>query len=123
MRRYGRAVRRGLSGLLILAVLLMSVAQVAAAPLPPVQHQHSGVHHMAGMTHDHSMPPAKHDSGTHHGFDCCVAGGCLMWPAALSGPALSVPLNLSASIYPITVAARPPGLGAAPDLPPPRRIV
>jgi hypothetical protein len=128
MRRFGRVMRRTLSGLLILAVLLISFAPGAIAAVPVAPAMHHGMGHVAadsaaGMPHDHATHPCNPTRDTHHGMECCLLGDCVMWPASLAEPLLLVPMSpVSASAYPAAVIARPDGVCSAPALPPPRNI-
>ena len=121
--------RKGVAGLLVLAMLALSVAPASAWP-PPVLDR-SGGHHAAGADCGPSDPgavPAAPDEEPRRGHHdqlppalaCCVALHCPMLLADLR-PAPAGPLPPAGLRIPAAVARRQPaGLDIAPALPPPR---
>ena len=120
--------RQVLAGLLVLAVLALSVGEAVAAPMSNWSHPayHDGASARAtaviAASGDLGSPCEHHDCT--HCLACCIAGACSMlsgWlPANVAAPmpVVSAPLT-----RPEVAAPAPDGLGLTPPLPPPRRIV
>lgn len=128
----GQRPRRLLSGLLVLGVVLMSVAQVNALMVPGVNAfaaiaVASSVppHHGASTDsdgYDHAESPCKGHAPS-HGVACCLPSGCpllvVALPAAARMPTPAIPIM---GTNPRLAATRHEGVGRTPDPPPPRSI-
>ena len=130
---HGRRLRRLLSGLLVLSLVLVSVAQVNAVMLSvgtvyAVTMAASGKsdhHHVTSFTaaHDHGDHPCK-GHGRSHGVTCCMSGGCPVLVIALpTGTRVPPPITPDVVRNLRIVSAQLDGIGRAPDLPPPRQFV
>ncbi len=122
--------RKGVAGLLVLALLALSVAPASA--WPPVL-DYSGEHHAAadcGSSDPGAVPapPDQEPQRGHHdhlppALACCVALHCPMLLADLQ-PAPAQPMPPTGLRVRAAVAVRQPaGLDIAPALPPPRDAV
>ena len=121
---------RQIAGLLVPAVLALSFSQTVAVPpsglssLSPahLEGAEARVTAVIAVSGDFGSPCKDHDCT--HCLACCIAGGCSMllgWlPAAAPAPA---PMVGAARICPDVAPQAPDGLGLAPALPPPRRVV
>jgi hypothetical protein len=121
--------RRGVAGLLVLALLALSVAPASAWPAPAADH--SGELHAAAAdcgSHGHAAVPAPPDQEPQRGHHdrlppalaCCLALHCPMLLADLR-PAPAAPLPPAGlRVRTIVMARRPAGVDIAPALPPPR---
>lgn len=122
--RVGRigTVRKGVAGLLVFALLALSVAPASAWPPPAVEH--SGEHHtVAGHAPHDQEPPSGHHEHHPPALACCAALHCPMLLADLR-PAPAEGLPRAGLLVRVTIAVRQPaGLDIAPALPPPRDAV
>jgi hypothetical protein len=122
-------VRKGVAGLLVFALLALSVAPASAWPAPAAER--SGEHHAAVTdcgSHDAGAVPAAPDQEPqrgHHdhlppGLACCLALHCPMLLADLQ-PAPAAPRPPAGlRVRTVLVIRQPAGLAVAPALPPPR---
>jgi hypothetical protein len=117
--------RKALSGLLVLVVLLVSVAQGRAVMLPifdtashAIAVGQSDEHRTTSPAHNH--PCDDHDQG----LACCLAGGCPILTGNLpSGQPALQPRAAVALAFLMAPTTAPDELNSPPDLPPPRYIV
>jgi hypothetical protein len=120
--------RKGVAGLLVLALLALSVAPASAWPPPVIGH--SGEHHAVADCGSHDrgavaeLPGEERRRGHHEhlpsALACCVALQCPMLLADLQ-PAPAQPVPPTGLRVRAAVAVRQPaGLDIAPALPPPR---
>ena len=125
-RRDGQ-FRKALSGLLVLIVLLMSVAQARAVMLPVFDTASHAI--TAGQSDEHrtTSPAHSHPCDGHestHGLACCLAGGCPILTGNLPpGQPTPQPQAAVALAFLMASTTAPDELNSAPDLPPPRYIV
>lgn len=131
LRGWRQRLRRTLSGLLVLSVILMSAAQVNAQFAPGfnvfasettehVADPHAGDH---VSMHEHADQPCKGHERS-HGVACCLIGGCPLLTAELPAtPAILSAAMFAPMSYSPLVTARLVIAGYAPDPPPPRFIV
>jgi hypothetical protein len=126
-------LRKVLSGLSVLAVLVMSVVQAHALVLPVLHvathaaelaYQGDNAETVASLpAHDDWGAPCKGHDGA-HGLACCSASGCPMFAGWLPADATPLPsITPGALSYRDLATPRPDGLGRAPALPPPRPTV
>lgn len=124
-------LRRLLSGLLVLVVLAMSVAQVNAMISPEddevsyeITAQHPHDHHAAAIpAHDHANRPCEGPDRP-HGPACCLSRGCPLLAAGLLSTApVPLPTPPGRAVHARHVSSQPIGVGKAPDLRPPRTTV
>jgi hypothetical protein len=124
-------VRKGVAGLLVFALLALSVAPASAWPPPAVEH--SGEHHTVADHAPHDpgaipAPPGQELPSGHRehmppALACCAALHCPMLLADLR-PGPPEPLPRAGLLVHATFAVRQPaGLDIAPALPPPRDAV
>lgn len=131
LRDWTRRLRRGLVGLLVLSIALLSAAQVRAqfepalnvlaptmSPSPAVAHDHDHA-----TAHDKADQPCKgHERA--HGVACCLAGSCpLLTAQPPVAPSLALDICFAPLAYVSLASARLERGGDAPDPPPPRSIV
>jgi len=129
----GGRLRRLLSGVLVLSLILVSVAQVNALMLS-VGNLYAATtaaldesdHHPATSStaaRDHGDHPCKGHQRS-HGVTCCMSGGCPVLVIALpTGTRVPPPITPDVVRNLRMVAAQLDGIGRAPDLPPPRQMV
>jgi hypothetical protein len=124
-------LRKVISGLSVLAVLVMSVVQAHALPVwHATTHATELAYHVEDAetvaslpAHDNWGAPCKGHDGA-HGLACCSASGCPMFAGWLPADATLLPsIAPGALSYRDLATPRPDGLGRAPALPPPRPIV
>ncbi len=128
----GDRLRRMLSGLLILSIVLMSVAQVNVLMAPGVnvfikanavpEETHRHVAPASPAAHDHADRPCEGHERS-HGAACCLSTSCPVLVVALQ-TAAPVPMPTTPiMVSNLNIASvQPDGIGRAPDLPPPRHI-
>jgi hypothetical protein len=123
-------VRRVLSGLLVLIVLMLPVGRAGALTLPVfAAASHTA---LAGHGDEHAgltISPVCNSSGSpcdgcEHpdGYACCLTCGFVVGDLPSTQNA-SRPLEATSLSFLMLSTAPPDGLSSAPDLPPPRHIV
>ena len=123
-------LRRMVAGLVVLAILVLSMGQSFALSVggtsPFNGSSHSTQHALAtstGAAHGHSGLPCKHDQCPKGTADC-IACGCSMpftwFPAVTPAQLTAAPRPL---VYHDIFEMAPDGAGTAPDIPPPRNMV
>lgn len=132
-RRSATRLRRSVSGLLVLAVVLMSIVQVnvlvapgvnvfaATGAAPDETHHHEST--TAPSAHHHAGQPCEGHERS-HGLACCLSSGCPLLVVALA-TATPIPLPFTPGMVSNAWIglSQPDGIGRAPDPPPPRHIV
>jgi hypothetical protein len=128
--RGGDMVRRVISGLLVVVVLMLPAGRADAMTLPVFDAAihaalagHGGEHR--GLTtspaRTHSETPCD-DCDHPDGLACCLSCGFLLGNLPSIHPAL-VPLASASLRYLMSSTSSPDGLTNSPDLPPPRQNV
>ncbi len=134
---YRQTLRRVLSGLLVLAILAMSVVRANAMLSPDrvsvataVIAAHTETHHESrASTRDvHATLPCPghiQANGLIHadGLSCCLGCECSFLSGNLPcAPVISRPAAAAALTFATPSAAAPHGFSSAPTLPPPRSV-
>jgi hypothetical protein len=123
-------IRKVLSGLLVLVVLLLPVGDAGAATSPGFADAsqatlagHDDAHSALTISPAHSASGMFRD-GSGHPDDCACCLSCGLGVANLpSLETVSLRFALGGLSYLMVSYARPDGLSRGPDLPPPRHIV
>jgi hypothetical protein len=121
--------RQVLAGLVVLAVLILSLGQAVAGPISswssnPAHRDRIGADVGAVIAVASDLgSPCQHRDCT-HGLACCIADGCPVVSVLLPADTTALaPVGSTAPARPDIATPVPAGRGLAPDLPPPRRIV
>jgi hypothetical protein len=128
--RRNDVVRRVLSGLLVLILLMLPVGHADAMTLPVFESAwHAALAGPGDEQPGLTASPVRNRLGLPRdgcedpdGCACCLSRGCVVGnlPAIQTAPRPLVAASLSYLMLPATPTD---GLGSAPDLPPPRHIV
>ena len=122
--RARQVIRRLAAGLMFLAVLLLSVAQVPLEASGHARHAHAAHHHLAVAAGTGASSAPCSDHCDHHGqaTACCVASCTLASAALPSGLARASKRLDSVVVYHTGAFSSPVGAAPDPALRPPERV-
>lgn len=119
-----RRMNRMIAGLLVLAVLLFSGAQVSMAMLAVAHHHGTNGANQTIAALNYGTATPVHDDDCDHGQPCRIGGQCVTNAYWIPANAVSLPSLAKLGVVSLTSGALSlTGIAAQPSSPPPRAVV